>query len=884
MAYEDLIGWANGPKCYTWQREAIRRIAISGEATDSLLDLFRNIIENEVGISNDIDAKTMEGYKDKILESDLSGSTPSSPRTVLNSIGPVRGFDRLADDQKPLRFASAGLTLVYGPNASGKSGYCRIARQLCRSVEEPELRGNIYLDEPSSVSEVELSYCVENEGEVEYTWKKGEKPPNSLSRISVFSTKSAGIYVNNGRTLEFLPYELSVLKKLTDATELIGASYRERRENLKKQIESMLPRGYNNGTRVSEKLRGLLSGENLSDLPRKDEIIALSKWGEKEKRRLEEIESEIRSNPKIQLQLYKAIKQNLEKIINEFVLLKSIIGSENISKVAASYNNKNNKSKLAKDVATILSKGMLISDTGSNAWREMFMHARTYAKKNVFPEGVEMSTADICVLCQQKLREDGKKNMAKFDNFISQQATEESREANKDFERLVDPLMKLSVMTSLEVENLLNSYVEAEKDKAHDVSEIVGAYEKINEILKSVRHAIENDQISKIETNDSLLENTKRIVSSIDEFVKRKMDSLEIVLESENEHIEALGGEKLELLDMFRLSQEVERILQFREKREETIRLGEAIEQCSKSSISSLVTSRRKALLTKELEAQLVTELKKFKVSHIPIKIADSSSGARSRLNIRLDTQQKDYKIGDILSEGEHRALALSCFFAELKEIGGRHGIIIDDPVSSLDNSRMRSVAKRIIEEAKTGRQVIVFTHSIPFFSMINQEADNSGIMPSIRTISSYHGKKFGIIDVEGAFSRSSRKIKDRIKDIKALIDELNEKGYDSGNFNWQWRTTEIYTYMRETWERIIEDCVLNETIKRFRPEIQTRRLAKISNLQEDYPIIEKGMTNCSRYSGHDLSEELPQVLPSMEEIIDDFQDLNKFYNDFVTR
>ncbi|MDE0293344.1 MAG: hypothetical protein OXH92_21875 [Bryobacterales bacterium] len=46
-------------------------------------------------------------------------------RTVLASMGPVRLVDRLSSDQPPLRFAINGITLVYGANASGKSGYCR---------------------------------------------------------------------------------------------------------------------------------------------------------------------------------------------------------------------------------------------------------------------------------------------------------------------------------------------------------------------------------------------------------------------------------------------------------------------------------------------------------------------------------------------------------------------------------------------------------------------------------------------------------------------------------------------------------------------------------------------------------------------------------------
>ena len=53
-------------------------------------------------------------------------------------------MDRLEDDQPSLRFAVNGITLIYGANASGNSGYCRIAKKLCRTLAPSRLRGNVY--------------------------------------------------------------------------------------------------------------------------------------------------------------------------------------------------------------------------------------------------------------------------------------------------------------------------------------------------------------------------------------------------------------------------------------------------------------------------------------------------------------------------------------------------------------------------------------------------------------------------------------------------------------------------------------------------------------------------------------------------------------------
>ena len=115
-------------------------------------------------------------------------------------------------------------------------------------------------------------------------------------------------------------------------------------------------------------------------------------------------------------------------------------------------------------------------------------------------------------------------------------------------------------------------------------------------------------------------------------------------------------------------------------------------------------------------------ELTRLQLTHIPLDLTDRGKDAESIVKIELETQQK-IKNSDILSEGEQRALALACFLAELQEIGSNHAIIVDDPVSSLDNNRMRAVAKRLAEEASKGRQVIVFTHNIWFHYMLLTES-----------------------------------------------------------------------------------------------------------------------------------------------------------------
>ena len=82
-----------------------------------------------------------------------------------------------------------------------------------------------------------------------------------------------------------------------------------------------------------------------------------------------------------------------------------------------------------------------------------------------------------------------------------------------------------------------------------------------------------------------------------------------------------------------------------------------------------------------------------------------------------------DEPVGEILSEGEHRCVALASFLAELVTSKDYSGIVFDDPMSSLDHNYRRRVAKRLVEEA-AHRQVIVFTHDLTFLFDLQREAE----------------------------------------------------------------------------------------------------------------------------------------------------------------
>src|SRR5262249_21808046 len=113
---------------------------------------------------------------------DVKPTTSPGQRAVLCSLGPVRYLNRLASNQR-MRFATNGLTIIFGDNGTGKSGYARVAKKLCRSLSKGHLLGNVFEAGPSPPAEVVVRYSVDGGNIVEISWTDGSATPDELATM-----------------------------------------------------------------------------------------------------------------------------------------------------------------------------------------------------------------------------------------------------------------------------------------------------------------------------------------------------------------------------------------------------------------------------------------------------------------------------------------------------------------------------------------------------------------------------------------------------------------------------------------------------------------------------------------------------------------------------
>ena len=213
-----------------------------------------------------------------------------------------------------------------------------------------------------------------------------------------------------------------------------------------------------------------------------------------------------------------------------------------------------------------------------------------------------------------------------------------------------------------------------------------------------------------------------------------------------------------------------------------------------------------------------------------------------------------------MVSEGEQRCLSIAAFFAELSTADDPSGIVFDDPVSSLDYKWREGVARRLVKEAKT-RQVIVFTHDVVFLLLLKQVAAEEGVEQGDQHVRQLAGGA-GVCDDDLPWV--ALKVSRRIRHLRKLLQDAQKLHREGHQTAYETEASLIYGYLREAWERGLEEVLLGGVVERYRPGVQTQQVALIADITaEDCKAVEIAMTKCSKWlPGHDQAAAARAEIP----------------------
>lgn len=309
----------------------------------------------------------------------------------------------------------------------------------------------------------------------------------------------------------------------------------------------------------------------------------------------------------------------------------------------------------------------------------------------------------------------------------------------------------------------------------------------------------------------------------------------------------------------------------------EQIKYNYNLNQAINSLNTKFITDKQKELMekavTETLKTELYNELGELGISYINIHLKEYGSVGRTQYQLLLNKDEA-IDLSIVLSEGEQRLLSIASFLAELKTSSHKNGIIFDDPVCSLCAEWREKVAKRLVKEGKN-RQVIIFTHDIAFLYYLKKEAgiDNQNVIITFRDVERM-GDRIGIVENELPIHvKSAEK---RIGWLHNRCQEARVLYNNNKTFEYNEKCKNIYSHLRESWEKAIEDVVFNRSIQRFDREIHTKQLQFVEFNREVYKKIEEGMSNSSKYC-HAQPDEDSISFPEPDIVKNDIEELDNF-------
>ena len=445
-----------------WQRDAVTRLFAKGSLDQNDERDIYALLKTEYGIPDP---------KGRIAET-LDASQVAAPAAdgkliQIVALRDLKHVNALARNQR-LQFAPAGLTVIYGDNGSGKSGYSRVLKRACRARDQSEAIHPDATLPADQTGKAEATFDVLIDGQpAELKWTDGAVSPEELSSMAIFDTHCARAYLDEEGDFSYSPYGFDILgglaKLCVRMKQLADAEY-----TASAPITAAFSHLGNQETAVGRAISG------LSDKTKSQDIEALATLSEDEIGRHATLDKTLKEgNPKEKAALLRQRSNRFESLATRLTEKAAIVSDDARNGLKAAIEASN----AAKQTAELAAKNFketpgFLPGTGGETWQALFEAARLYAAEShphaAFPS---LSPEDQCPLCQQPLAE-GAARIAAFDAFINDAVEKTAREKKAKAVADYNTIVKADLSIGLD-KTLKEELQAADKDLA-DACETFG--------------------------------------------------------------------------------------------------------------------------------------------------------------------------------------------------------------------------------------------------------------------------------------------------------------------------------------------------------------------------------------------------------------------------
>jgi energy-coupling factor transporter ATP-binding protein EcfA2 len=855
--YIELLPWFQ--QLPAWQNEIFRRLLKKPKLEEKDISEIYEIACDELGLT-----PTPKAIPQKLVAKELPVSTAAGTATGrLIAVHSTAHVNMLASGHR-LQFGPR-LTIVYGNNGSGKSGYARILKKACRCNEHAieKVLPNVYdtsvAGDPSATIEIE-----ENGVTRTIIWKESTGSDPALLKYAVFDSKAARSYLGERNILPLVPNVFVKLAFLGDAVlqikeKLLNEAARE------KPVATVLS-GYVDLSKFGEAIAG------INSTTQREKLESALVWTDTDQAALEDQESQLTTlkskGPEALRRELLHRKSRLTTLIGKLKFVEDTISESiiaEIKKVSILCKTLDEEKRAAAKLALGESE---IAGIGSGAWESLIRSAEKFFKET-YPDGhfPGISGGAICVLCQQPLSPSAHEKLQQFWKFIQDDAAQKHAKEEKKLSTLLLPLKVVTAEIPAEIEVLKEQLSEEFPTIWKQVPSFFAAASLFKDLILS---AVASGDWAPIGKGPVAL--SPQCEAEVTSLIQKEKDLGDAAIVAKE-----LKDRSDKIADFHcrkKASAGRENILAYHEKLVKSQALLDAANRISTQGISTKSSALQKKHVIEEFAKQVKANARELGLLRAVPEISSRAKEAQVSQKVGIHGAKADVALELVFSEGERTALALAYFLAELGTTDATKGIIFDDPVTSLDHEIRTQVARKITEIASV-RQVIVFTHDLPFFCELKEIATRTKVECELCSIESL-GKHVG--QVRSGEPWDAMRVTAREEVLGELVKEGELAESEGNNAKYEAICQRFYSKLRSTWERAVEEFVFNKVVLRYDKAVKTQSLRGVVVDATIIAEVFTAMSKCSGYTdAHDGATAANKTLPPLSEMRADLSTLQTF-------
>lgn len=800
-----LVDWANAND--EWVRLLVSEVIATGRAVStSTIDKAYQLFRQE----NSLDKRELPAVEkiDVVARQD-----ESAPPLTLTRLSEVSGVNALVPGA--VIEPHEGLTILYGENGTGKTGYSRIFKALANSRTADTILGNIEAN-PSKGHAAKLDFKLGDEAQA-LTWK-GDRGVSPFTRMSIFDSPAVTTHVDDDLDYVYTPASLALFNHVTAAIQAVAAQIDTSIKALERGSSDLSVR-FQCGSTIYPLIKNLDASTDLANLKAK----AIT--GDDVDTKLDELAQAVgalRANT-IGTQIT-ALKAEQRVLAQAGAAADALMAFD-----ATAYNDAiTRRTQLTSDYETFRSELFAAADLPAepdDTWSQFIESGEIYRQHLV---ELEAHDSDRCLYCRQPLLDPSRDLLSRYSAYLEGKILADLRSTNAF---LAELKRQAAAVPSDELVVFLS-----ENRNTNDQP----FYFAWVDTIERARSALVAAATSGGSASLTLLDMLSQPKTCIDEALLIVGSSLTNLEDQQQNRTQALADKQAEYLEYrdavelgkswalieakFKNAKESDRLNALKRLLPQLVRM---VTELAKTASDQLINQSFDALFLEECDALRAPALK--------LQFVGREGKAQRR-----KVMSGRHKPSKVLSEGEQKVLALADFLAEARLAGITAPVIFDDPVSSLDHRRINEVAQRIARLAEEN-QVIVFTHDILFATTL------LGLFEKSKRCAYFH------ITDEGGKGKVTQATGPRWDTLSGIKRMINSTIQDAQQQDGEARDALVrvgYGWLRSWCEVFTETELLQGVTQRYQPNVSMTRLPNINTakLGEIIPQVTDVFEEACRY------------------------------------